>query len=87
MKKHKFSHTHIELHDDGSATIHHMHESDPTKDVKHAVGDMDELHDSLQEHLNPEEEKVEAMGKDPEVLEEKISPGIHKKVLEMAKGE
>jgi len=72
MRKHKFSETHIELHHDGSATVHHVHESDPSKDVKHAVGDLDGLHDSMEEHLNPEEE---------ESLEEKVHPGIHQEAL------
>ena len=47
---------------------------------------MDELHDSLQEHLNPEEvEKgVEAQGLDPETLEETIHPGIHSEMATLA---
>lgn len=75
MKKHKFSHTNIELHDDGSATIHHQHESDPSLDVKHAAADLDEVHDSLETHLAPEVEQS---------LEEKIHPGIHQEVTELA---
>ncbi len=74
-KKHKFSHTEVEYMDDGSGTAHHVHESDPTKDVKHAFGDLDGLHDSIQEHLNPEME---------ESLEEKIHPGIHDEVMQLA---
>jgi hypothetical protein len=50
-KKHHFSHTHIEHHDDGSATVHHQHESDPKKDIKHAVADTDQMHDSLEDHI------------------------------------
>lgn len=75
MRKHGFSHTHIDLHEDGSATIHHTHESgDPTKDIHHAVGDLDSLHDSLQDHLNQEDYK------EAEAAEEKVSPGIHQKI-------
>lgn len=86
MKKHNFSHTHVELHNDGSASIHHVHETDPKKDVKHAVADMDGVHDSFQTHLNPEEaeEKVKDAGKDPEALEEQVSPGIHQKIADIA---
>jgi hypothetical protein len=85
-KRHKFVHTDAEFHDDGSLTVHHVHEEGPHKDVRHAVSDLDGLHDSIQEHLNPEEieEKVEKMGQDPEQLEENVSPGIHEKVLKMA---
>ena len=75
MKKHKFSKTSVEFHDDGSALVHHIHESDPNQDVRHAAGDLDDVHDSLQMHLNPEEE---------ESLEEKIHPGIHDEVMKMA---
>jgi hypothetical protein len=60
-KKHHFSHTHTEYHHDGSATIHHVHESDPKKDVKHAVEDLDGVHDSIQDHLgSPNEGEAEA---------------------------
>ena len=50
-KGHSFSHTHIEHHHDGSHTVHHVHESDSKKDVKHAVPDLDGAHDSMEEHL------------------------------------
>lgn len=85
--KHNFTHTHVDIHDDGSMTIHHVHGGGADKDVHHAVADLDGLHDSLQKHLNPDEVegKVEAAGKDPEEMEEAIHPGIHEKVLEMAK--
>ena len=49
--KHKFLNTHIEHHDDGSATIHHEHEDGAASDKKHAVADLDGVHDSLQDHL------------------------------------
>jgi hypothetical protein len=61
-KHHKFSHSHIEYHHDGSATAHHVHESDPKQDVKHAVADTDGLHDSIQDHLgapNPGEAEAD----------------------------
>lgn len=90
MKKHKFTDTHAEIHDDGSMSIHHMHKDGPEKDMKHAVLDVDGLHQCLEDHCNPEEmeKEVKAEGKDPEALEEKISPGIHEKVAMLAsKGE
>ena len=62
-KKHKFSHTHIEHHHDGSATVHHVHEDGPAHDKKHAAADLDSVHDSMQDHLgapNPGEAEAEA---------------------------
>jgi hypothetical protein len=50
-KHHKYSHSHIEHHKDGSHTVHHVHEDGQQHDVKHAVGGLDELHDSMQDHL------------------------------------
>lgn len=50
-RKHSYSHSHIEHHKDGSMTVHHQHESDASKDVKHAVPDIDALHDSIEQHL------------------------------------
>jgi hypothetical protein len=61
-KKHHFSHTHIEHHADKSHTVHHVHESDSSKDVKHAVPDLDAVHDSMQDHLgepNPGEAQAD----------------------------
>ena len=86
MRKHHFKETEIEHFDDGTGTVHHIHEKDPSRDVKHAFGDLDELHDSLQEHLNPEEaeKSVEAKGLDPETLEEVVHPGIHSEVAALA---
>ena len=49
--KHGFSHTRIEHHKDGSATVHHKHHADSKKDVKHVVQSLDHMHDSLQDHL------------------------------------
>ena len=60
---HGFSHTHIEHHADNSHTIHHVHSDGAHKDVKHAVADLDSVHDSLQDHLgtpNPGEAQANA---------------------------
>lgn len=66
---HKFLTTEIEHHDDGSATIHHEHE-DGKSHVRHAVLDLDQIHDSLEEHLrgleNVEEQLDKAVGEDDE---------------------
>jgi hypothetical protein len=51
-KKHEFSHTHIEHHHDSSATVHHVHKDGAHKDVKHAVHNLDGIHDSMEDHLN-----------------------------------
>lgn len=61
MKKHPYSNTHIEHHKDGSHTVHHVHEHDSKKDVKHAVADLDGAHDSMEEHLGePNEGEAQA---------------------------
>jgi hypothetical protein len=68
-KGHSFSHTHIEHHHDGSHTVHHVHESDAKKDVKHAVPDLDGAHDSMEEHLgmpNAGEETPQASATPPQ---------------------
>lgn len=60
---HGFTHTHIEHHGDGSATIHHQHEDGAEHDVKHAATDLDGVHDSLEDHLgqpNPGEAEANA---------------------------
>jgi hypothetical protein len=60
---HGFKSTHIEHHGDGSATVHHMHADGPEHDVKHAVSDLDGMHDSMQDHLgtpNPGEAEANA---------------------------
>jgi len=62
MKKHKYTHSHIEHHADGSHTVHHVHEEGPHKDVKHAVASLDHMHDSIQDHLgmpNPGEAEAD----------------------------
>lgn len=61
--KHGFTHSHIEHHSDGSHTIHHFHHKGPEHDVKHAVADLDGVHDSMQDHLgtpNPGEASADA---------------------------
>ena len=72
MKHHGFSHTNIEFYNDGSATVHHVHHDGPHKDVKHAVSDLDEVHDSLEDNLRhpPNEDQIE----------EEIVPGLHDEV-------
>jgi hypothetical protein len=97
---HGFHSTHIELHDDGSATIHHQHSEGSHKDKKYAAADLDGVHDGLEDHLRiPEdqEEKIEekihpgihqeALKKtgNEEELEDQVHPGIHKEVTEKAK--
>ena len=60
---HGFSHTHIEHHGDSSATVHHVHHEGPHKDIKHAVANLDGIHDSMQDHLgtpNPGEAEANA---------------------------
>jgi hypothetical protein len=89
MKKHKFSHSVIEHHADGSHTVHHIHEkhghahSVPVRDgdVRAAAGDHDHMLDHMMDHtsdMNPGEGHDE----NEEALEEKIAPGIHAKVAE-----
>ena len=58
-KKHKhaghgFKSTHIEHHNDGSHTVHHMHEDGAHADVKHAAANLDAVHDSLQDNMGSE---------------------------------
>jgi hypothetical protein len=52
-KKHNFKHTHVEHHNDGSATVEHHHHEGAHKNVKHAVHNLDGIHDSMEDHLNP----------------------------------
>jgi uncharacterized protein involved in copper resistance len=73
MKKHKYTHTHVEHHKDGSHTVHHVHEEGPHKDVKGAAGDHDAMIDHIMDHTSEPNPGEEAM-------EEKIAPGIHSAV-------
>jgi len=60
MKKHKFSHSVVEHHADGSHTIHHIHEkhghahSVPMRDgdVKGGAGSHDEMMDHMMDHTS-----------------------------------
>jgi hypothetical protein len=59
-KKHPFSHTVIEHHDDNSHTVHHIHQkhghahSVPKRDgdVKGSAGDHDSLMDHMMDHTS-----------------------------------
>lgn len=62
MKKHGYSHTHIEHHDDGSHTVEHHHK-DGKSHKKYAVHSLDHVHDGMQENLgmpNPGEAQADA---------------------------
>ena len=64
-KGHKFHRTHIEHFKDGSGTVEHHHEEGAHKNVKHAVGNIDEMHDSVEDHLGaPNAGEAEADGGD-----------------------
>jgi hypothetical protein len=60
MRKHPYSHTVIEHHKDGSATVHHIHEKHnhvhdlPVRDgdVRGATGSHDELMDHMMDHTS-----------------------------------
>lgn len=59
-KKHGFKKIHMEHHKDGSVTLHHEHEM-PEHDVKHAVSNLDQAHDSIEDHIGePNEGESEA---------------------------
>lgn len=74
-KKGRHTHTHVEHHKDGSHTIHHVHSDGPEHDVKHAAGNLDELHDSMQDHIGvPNEGEAEAEAGQHGVPEEHAVP-------------
>ena len=67
-KKHQFSHSVVEHHEDGSHTVHHIHKkhgfvhSTPVRDgdVKGAASNHDEMVDHMMDHtsaMNPGEDK------------------------------
>jgi hypothetical protein len=61
--RHGFTHTHVEHHKDGSHTVTHLHHKGGEHDVKHAVADLDGVHDSMEDHLgtpNPGEAEADA---------------------------
>lgn len=81
MKKHhSFTHTHIEHHGDGSATVEHHHKDGAHKNVKHAAMNLDHVHDSLQDNLgmpNEGEDKDASnapLAQAPPDLQSKIAP-------------
>lgn len=59
-RKHKFSHTVVEHHKDGTHTIHHIHEKhdhqhtapEREDDVKGAAGDHDGMMDHMMQHTS-----------------------------------
>jgi hypothetical protein len=55
-KKHQFKRTIIDHHTDGSHTMTHEHESDPTKNITGAKADLDGVHDGLEENIGEPEE-------------------------------
>ena len=74
-KHHKFSHTHMEHHKDGSHTIHHQREDGADKDVKHAAADLNAAHDSVEDHLGaPNAGEAEANAGDHGVPEAQAAP-------------
>jgi hypothetical protein len=78
--KHGFTRTTIEHHDDGSSTIIHEHHLGEGNHKKHAVADLDGVHDSLEDHLRMPE-------KEEEKLEEQVHPGIHEEAAAKANGD
>jgi hypothetical protein len=61
----------IEHCDDGSAMCSYEHE-DKLKSARHAVADLDAIHDSLEDYLREQEEE--------EKKEEDVHPGIHDEI-------
>lgn len=62
MKKHHYTHTTIEHHDDGSHTMTHHHK-DGKSHKKYAVHSLDHAHDAMQANLgtpNPGEAAADA---------------------------
>jgi hypothetical protein len=64
-KSHEFSYTTVHHHKDNSHTVHHHHESDPAKDIEHAVADHDGMMDSMQSNLGEPAGEAEAAGPAP----------------------
>lgn len=78
---HGFTHTEVEVHNDGSATIEHHHEKGADHNVKYAVTDLDGMHDGFEDHLRPSDEDEEE-----EKAEEEVHPGIHEEVKKIEEG-
>jgi hypothetical protein len=55
-KKHKYSHTHVIHHKDGSHSIHHEHE-DGVSHKDYARGDHDSMLDGMMEHTSEPDEQ------------------------------
>ncbi len=72
---HGITDIHMDHHDDGSHTMHFHHEDGSIR--SHAVKDLDDLHDKLEDHLRHP--------KNEDMLEEKIHPGIHDEVADKVK--
>lgn len=76
---HGYHRTEIEHHKDGSHTVRHHPHPDHMHEMKensYAAGDLDAVHDGMQDNLgqpNPGENE-DAAG---EKMEESIHPGIH----------
>lgn len=51
-KHHKFSSTHIEHHEDGSHTVHHIHKDGSAHDKKYAAADHDSMLDGMMDHTS-----------------------------------
>ncbi len=51
-KSHKFTHTHIEHHSDGSHTVHHVHQDGPAHDKKYAAADHDHMMDGMMDNTS-----------------------------------
>jgi hypothetical protein len=65
-KKHK--HVHIERHDDGTHTMRYT-SKDGGPEVSHTAKDLDEVHDSLEQHVgdpNGDEGQMQAQGGEPQ---------------------
>lgn len=80
---HGFTHTEVEVHNDGSATIEHHHEKGPDHNVKYAVTDLDGMHDGFEENLRPNDEDED---EEHEAAEEQVHPGIHEEVKKIEEG-
>ncbi|HXQ35115.1 MAG TPA: hypothetical protein VN843_13960 [Anaerolineales bacterium] len=81
---HGFTHTEIEIHNDGSATMEHHHEKGADFNKRYSKPDLDGIHDGLEENLRVDPDKED---EDEEKAEEEIHPGIHEQVEKIAKGE
>ena len=87
-KNHPFSHTVIEYHNDGTSTIHHVHEQNgyapqiPFRDgdERGATGDHDGMMDHLIDHTSSPNEGEDS-DENMEKFEEAVHPGDRKSVV------